>query len=816
MRKWIIAGASLVVLAGIVITILLNLNALLRRNRGYLIEQAEQALQRKISVGDVEATIFSGLGVRLENFAMSDDPAFSPDKFLHARDLQVNLKLWPLLRREVEVKRVILHEPVLRVIRNAQGSYNFSSIGESPNDHLARKNKTNDGRRAEADRLALLVGLIDISDGDIRYIDEKDGGDLRVTDLDLTVKDFSFEQPFSLRAAAALYAEKQNVEIAGRVGPVRGGDFREIPLDGTLDIDALDITRLQRALPSLKRALPKALGLSGIVRVDGLKFQGSLNHLSLSGAIEGSNTEWRFGNNFQKPGGIPFSLRAEASYSGDKLLIRKSVIKLHTVELAAAGEVPLGGNERLSLSFDAAPAPLQGWDKLIPALARYQVAGTVGARGKIQGRIGSGATPQIEGTLSFTDARLQPPDFPQPIENIDAQVRFHGQKADISAMTLTLGKSRIDLAAAIERFSPLTVAYKLSSTELYPADYKSGLTQDRVNDVMRNLKSDGTFTLDSGNLLYDGRLTSAGGILYNLPYKGLDTSLSVADKIAKVRSLRALLLDGSLQLTGQYLFNEPTPRFMATATAQGVALDQLYAFLNSKAERDILGRLSAEMKLVGSGKNWETIQPTLRGEGTAAVHEGALLNFNIAEGALNGMTGIPGLTNLFSPAVRKKYPETFAAKDTQFDELRGQFAIADGRLNINNLRIAAAEFTLQGSGWVDFARRVEFPATLYFSRPLSADLTRSAGELKYLLNKQAQLEIPLNVSGRLPHVKPRIDSKLLGGLAQRGFVQKGLEELQNQFLGERDSGGGAPRESKKKRHSAEDAIRRGLENLFRR
>jgi hypothetical protein len=291
----------------------------------------------------------------------------------------------------------------------------------------------------------------------------------------------------------------------------------------------------------------------------------------------------------------------------------------------------------------------------------------------------------------------------------------------------------------------------------------------------------------------------------------------VAGKIAKVRSLRAELLDGSLQVAGQYLFNEPTPRFIATATARGVALDQLYAFLNSKAERDIRGRLNAEMKLAGSGNNWETIQPTLRGEGTAAVHQGALLNFNIAEGALNGMTGIPGLTNLFSPAVRKKYPETFAAKDTQFEELRGQFAIADGRLNINNLRIAAAEFTLQGSGWVDFARRVEFPAILYFSRPLSADLTRSAGELKYLLNKQAQLEIPLNVSGRLPNVKPRIDSKLLGGLAQRSFVQKGLEELQNQFLGGRDPGGGdASRESKKKRNSAEDAIRRGLENLFRR
>jgi AsmA-like C-terminal region len=210
----------------------------------------------------------------------------------------------------------------------------------------------------------------------------------------------------------------------------------------------------------------------------------------------------------------------------------------------------------------------------------------------------------------------------------------------------------------------------------------------------------------------------------------------------------------------------------------------------------------------------------LRGQGATEVLRGALLNVNIAEATLNGMTGIPGLTSVISPELRKKYPETFTAKDTEFNELKANFDMAEGRVNVKNLRMSAAEFVLQGMGWVDFTRRIDFPATLTFSRRLSADLTQSAREVKYLLNKQGQLEIPLSISGRLPNVKPKPDMKNLGQVAQRGFLHQGVEELQNRYLGRNESPSREdppPSEGgQKKRNSTEDAIRRGLESLFKR
>ncbi|MGH7796664.1 MAG: AsmA family protein [Candidatus Binatia bacterium] len=822
MRKWIIGGAVLIVLfVVVVVALVLNVNSLIARNKDYLISQAEQALGRDISVDEVEATLLSGIGVRLSNFTMADDPAFSPEEFVRARDLQVNLKFWPLLRKEFEVKRVILHDPVIRVIRNKTGVFNFSTIGKTNDKKAARKDKKEQKPKQEAPP-ALLVSLIDISGGDVRYIDRKDGTDLQLRQIDLKVEDLDFNQPFSVRLAAAVYADTQNLNLTGKFGPLGAGrELNQVPMDVEIDIDPLDMTRLKTAAPNLKNVLPKELDLSGVFRVKDLRFKGTLKDLALNGAIEGNNGALRYGGTFQKPAGIPLTLSTDARYAGNKVAIRKGFLKLHTLELASAGDIQLGDNPVINLSFDSKPASLDGWDRIVPAIARYQLAGTMELKATVRGKVGKGTAPQVQGVLTLKDASAKPPEFPKPIENLDTSVKFTGQGADIDEMTLTLGKSRIRVAAAIERFAPLTLSYKLSTPELWPADYTTALSEERRADVIRNLRSEGQFTMANGNMVYQGKLGSADGTLYNVVYKSLDAALSLADKVANIRSLRVNALSGTLQVQGEYAFKDPTPRFSFASKAQGIDVKELYSALDAKAERDIRGRMNADMRLSGSGKTWEEIKPNLRGQGEAEVLQGAVYNFNVAESVLTGITGVPGLSNvIISPSLRKKYPETFTAKDTEFKELKTLLDVADGRINIKNLRMAAAEFFVQGNGWADFNRRVDMRATLSFSQRLSDDLSQSAREIKYLLNNQGQLEIPFTLSGTLPNVKPKPDVNFLGQLVQRGFMRRGVDELQNRFLGGKErveDRKSAPDEgTRNRKDSTEDLIRRGLENLFKR
>src|SRR5919198_52576 len=111
MRKWIIVGVVcliLIVLAGLAIV---NLNGLINRNKDYLLAQAKEALGRDVGVGDIGVTLWGGIGVRLKQFSLADDPSFSNEAFVRAADLQVNLQFLPLLKKEFQVSKVILHRP---------------------------------------------------------------------------------------------------------------------------------------------------------------------------------------------------------------------------------------------------------------------------------------------------------------------------------------------------------------------------------------------------------------------------------------------------------------------------------------------------------------------------------------------------------------------------------------------------------------------------------------------------------------------------------------------------------------------------------
>jgi len=819
MRKWLIASSILLVLIVVAFIALLNVNALIARNKGYLIEQAEGALGRKISVDQVQATIFSGIGARLTNFAMADDPTYASGDFVRAKDLQIIVKFLPLLRKSVQVKQVILHDPVIQIVRNRDGNFNFSTIGKKAKAKKDEREKEERAPREE--QSALLISLVDISNGNIRYLDKKNGTDMQAKQIDLKIEDFDFAKPFSVKLKAAIYADKQNFTLKSTIGPIgQRVDVANIPVDGEIDIDPLNMTQLRATLPIMKSAMPRELDVSGVYRVKDLKFKGTLNNLALDGQLEGTNGALRYGNAFQKPAGDPLALNLDLRLTGNKITIRNGHLKLHSLDLAAAGDIQTGNNTVLNLSLDSKPASLEGWDRIVPALADYQLSGIMDVKASIRGSIGKGAAPQIQGTLGLKKVSAKPPSFPKPIEDLDTTVKFSGQRADISDMTLSLGKSRIRLAAAIEKFAPLTLSYKMSTPELWPADYSTALTEERKADVIRNLQSAGQFNMSANGMSYEGKLSSSEGTLYNAPYKALDAALSLADKVANIKSLRVNALSGALQIDGQYSFKEAVPQFSMASKVQNIDVKELYTLLDAKAERDIRGRMNADMKLAGSGKSWEAIKPTLHGQGNAEVVQGALLNFNIADNVLTGITGVPGLTNAINPSLRAKYPETFTAKDTEFKELKANFDLADSRMNVKNLRMAAADFVVEGNGWADFDRKLDFRATLSFSQRLSADLSQSAREIKYLLNNQGQLEVPFALTGRMPNVKPKPDTRYLGQLVQRGFLRKGSEELQNRFLGGgKDSAAQTeePTDSKKKKKSStEDMIRRGLEGFFKR
>lgn len=824
MRKWILLGVLLLAVVSVAALALLNLNSLINRNRDYLLLQAEQALGRRVSVGEMELTFWPGIGLRLKNVALSDDPSFRSGDFIRAGDLQVNVKLLPLLRKQLHIKRLILHDPVIEIVRNEEGRFNFSGIGKRAKQKKEKRKKagTDKSRDPDDEDAAFLsIALVDIARGKVHYLDRKEKIEVQAGAIDFRVKELDLGKPFSVELAAALFSEKQNFKLEGKIGPIPAeGDFSKAPLEVKVHLDPLDFSRLSAAVPKIKSALPRDLHLSGPLRIKDLQIKGSIKSLALKGAVEGTEAAINFGKSLQKASGIPLVFSTDAQVAGQTLSFRQAKLALHNLELAGRGDVTWGDSPVVNLSLDSKRASLEGWDKIIPAMSSYQLSGNFEVHTLLRGPVGKGSTPQIRGEMILSGMSAQPPRFPQAIKDLNARIRFAGKRADIPETTLKLGNSKIRLTAQIESFSPLALSYRISTPELRPADFQESLPEDRKADVIKNFSSEGSLGIKEGRLTLQGKAGSSQGTLYKIGYKNLVATFSREKERTNIRNLRVHALNGSLQAEGEYSSNGPVPSFSLASKVEGLDLNELYRTLDSKRPRDIRGSLNADLEVSGSGKDWKEIRPNLRGRGKAEVLEGALLNFNLAEGVMSGLTGIPGLASRINPKVRQKYPETFEAKDTVFKELKGVFDLGEGRMKVKELRIAAAEYTVQGNGWADFERRVDFRSVLVFSQRLSDDLGRAAREVKFLFNEQNQLELPFVLSGTLPNVKPRLDSKYLVQMMQRGWAGKGAEEFRRRFFGDKQAappeGPPVPGQKRRNGESTEERIRRGMEGLFRR
>src|SRR3989304_4718081 len=274
MRKWLVAGVILLVLFVFAGLALINLNSLINRNKDYLLAGAREALGRNVTVGDIGVTLWGGIGVRVKQFSLEDDPSFSKDAFVRADDLQVNMKPLPLFKKELQVSKVILHRPVINVIKDAKGQFNFSTIGREKE----KKEKEKEMRAKEPSAPPLLlVALVDVDGGEVHYADISQGIDVRATQLDFKIKDLSFDRPVDVDLKAAVFgANNQTLKVKGRVGPFgRKADLNHLPLEGDLELEPVPLPNLEKTIPGFKQRLPQGLDLAGAVGAK-THFAGSL------------------------------------------------------------------------------------------------------------------------------------------------------------------------------------------------------------------------------------------------------------------------------------------------------------------------------------------------------------------------------------------------------------------------------------------------------------------------------------------------------------------------------------------------------------
>jgi len=189
-------GIGLLALAVVAVTFVVVAppTDLIRRE---IVAQVKAATGRDLTIaGGASFTVFPTLGVRAGDVSLSAPPAMGGDPFLTAKSINVGVRLLPLLRQEIVVDRLLLHEPVFALRVDAQGRKSWDMAAAAPSRPVRLAQAEGDGSTlrdfssgglglAEGARMQsgpskLSLGDIRIDDGTIRYSDARSGADYRV------------------------------------------------------------------------------------------------------------------------------------------------------------------------------------------------------------------------------------------------------------------------------------------------------------------------------------------------------------------------------------------------------------------------------------------------------------------------------------------------------------------------------------------------------------------------------------------------------------------------------------------------------------
>ena len=449
--------------------------------RGTIQTKLEQQLGRKVTLGNMELGLFP-LRFRVFNLGIAEDPKFGSRNFIQTQELSVSVKLLPLLSKSVEVDSLSLDRPSVELIKDAQGAWNFASLGQ----------KTPSATTSSSQQ-PFSLGELAINDGQIAITDLQDRRPRTVYDhINLKLTDFAPDSPFKLDASVHLPGPgSQEVSLTGKGGPLSHTNPAATPFKGTLELKGVEIAGLQKFLQS-----------PALVNTDGV-LSGHTDIASEAGKLSANGQM-----NLDKPRlhGIDVGYPINADYdvsddlTNDLLRINKGAIKLGPTPLSVTGTVNHKPTPaQLDVDLKANGVSIAEIARLAAAAGIAFAPGTT-VNGQINANIkaqGPADKPSLNGTLAGQNIQVSGKEIAKPVEVRAVNIALSPTEIHSDNFNVTSGGTTAAVQFAMKQ-------YTSKSPEV---DATLRAPQAALPDLLAMAKAYGVTSLDkvsgAGNLSLD-------------------------------------------------------------------------------------------------------------------------------------------------------------------------------------------------------------------------------------------------------------------------------------------------------------------------
>jgi AsmA protein len=407
-------------------------------------EQASAALGRKVEIGNLSLSLFSG-SLGADNLSIADDAKFSSAPFLTAKSVNVGVEVMPLIMsKTLNVTGIVIDSPQVSLIRNAAGDWNYSTLGASPTKAQAQaapasapsspaapagKPAAQAAAPASGAPPAFTVQKLELKNGQITVSSVGSAKKSSYSNVNVTATNVSLVSKFPVVVTADLPGGG-NFKVDGTCGPVNATNSVLTPLDAKLTVNSLNLASTGFVDPSA--------GLGGI-----LDLQGDISSQNGSASTKGTT---KLSKALLVAGGTPAAEPVTINFNTKYDLVKNtgvlnpSVLKIGTAALNLSGtyEVPAAGAV-LHIKVDGQSLPVKDLQAFLPALGVNLPKGASLQQGTLNTTLNlTGPTDKLvtSGNVGLFGAKLAGFDLGSKLSSVSALTGIKtGQDLSIEKMT---------------------------------------------------------------------------------------------------------------------------------------------------------------------------------------------------------------------------------------------------------------------------------------------------------------------------------------------------------------------------------------------
>ena len=421
--RYILIGIGVLIVLLIVVPFFIPVNQF----KPAIEEKASQALGRKVQLGNLNLSLFHG-ALTAQDLSVADDPKFSPSPFLTAKSVGVGVEMMPLIfSKQLNVTDITIDEPQVTLLKNANGVWNYSTIGASQSTEA--KPAAGATPAASSSTPDISVKKLELKNGKIVVGSTTSQQRTTYDHVNVTASDFSLNSKFPVSVSADLPGGG-SLKLDGSVGPIDKTDSTLTSVDAKLHITSLNLASTGILDPSL--------GLGGIADVDAtILSEGGF--AQTNGTVKLSKALFVQGGS---PAGVPLNVEYSTKYdlSKNSGVVNPSTIKIGTATAHLSGTYGSRGEvTEVDLKLNGENMAAKDLEAFLPAIGvnlpkgASLTAGTLSTNLNVKGPTNRLVT---DGTIGLYSAKLSGFDLGSKMSAVTALTGLKtGKDLDIEKLT---------------------------------------------------------------------------------------------------------------------------------------------------------------------------------------------------------------------------------------------------------------------------------------------------------------------------------------------------------------------------------------------